>query len=70
MIALNSARWPSSFLQATYEGGTFVCKLFHSDQFKEFQTTMKKQFKRVEVMKPESTRKISKEIFLIGLDRI
>jgi len=52
------------------KGGSFVCKLFHSDQFKEFQTTMKKQFKRVEVMKPESTRKISKEIFLIGLDRI
>tara|TARA_B110001454_G_scaffold219202_1_gene251942 strand:- start:20369 stop:20959 length:591 start_codon:yes stop_codon:yes gene_type:complete len=52
------------------KGGSFVCKLFHSDEFKDFQTAMKKQFKRVEVMKPESTRKISKEIFLIGLEHI
>ncbi len=51
-------------------GGKFVCKLFNSEQFKEFQTAMKKQFKRVEAMKPDSTRKISKEIFLIGLDKI
>lgn len=50
-------------------GGHFVCKLFHSDNFKEFQNSMKKQFKKIEVLKPESTRKISKEIFLIGLDR-
>jgi 23S rRNA (uridine2552-2'-O)-methyltransferase len=49
-------------------GGHFVCKLFHGEQFKEFQTSIKKHFKKVEVMKPESTRKISKEIFLIGID--
>ncbi len=51
-------------------GGHFVCKLFHSDNFKEFQNSMKKQFKKVEVLKPESTRKISKEIFLIGQGRL
>ena len=50
------------------KGGHFVCKLFHSDNFKDFQNKMKKQFKKVDVLKPESTRKISKEIFLIGLD--
>ncbi len=50
-------------------GGHFVCKLFHSDNFKEFQNTMKKQFKKVDVVKPESTRKISKEIFLVGLSQ-
>lgn len=49
-------------------GGHFVCKLFHSDSFKEFQNSIKTHFKKVEVLKPESTRKISKEIFLIGLD--
>lgn len=49
-------------------GGRFVCKLFHSDNFKEFQNLMKKKFKKVIVLKPESTRKISKEIFLIGLE--
>ena len=51
-------------------GGHFVCKLFHSDNFKEFQNSMKKEFKKVEVLKPESTRKISKEIFLIGQGRL
>lgn len=52
------------------KGGKFVCKLFHGEHFKEFQVSMKKHFKRVEALKPESTRKISKEIFLIGLDHI
>lgn len=51
-------------------GGKFVCKLFHGDHFKEFQVSLKKHFKKVEALKPESTRKISKEIFLIGIDRI
>ncbi len=51
-------------------GGSFVCKLFHGDHFKEFQVSMKKQFKKVEAIKPESTRKISKEIFLVGIDHV
>lgn len=51
-------------------GGKFVCKMFHGEDFKGFQISMKKHFKRIEAMKPESTRKISKEIFLIGLDHI
>lgn len=51
-------------------GGYFVCKIFHGDNFKEFQVSMKKKFKKVEALKPESTRKISKEIFLIGIDHL
>ncbi len=50
-------------------GGHFVCKLFHSDEF----TTLKKEilatFERFEAVKPDSTRKISKEIFLVGLKK-
>lgn len=50
-------------------GGHFVCKLFHSDEF----TTLKKEilatFDRFEAVKPDSTRKISKEIFLVGLKK-
>ena len=50
-------------------GGHFVCKLFHSEEF----TTLKKEilstFERFEAVKPESTRKISKEIFLVGLKK-
>ncbi len=47
--------------------GDFVCKFFHSDDFTKLRDLMKTQYDRVEVVKPDSTRRISKEIFLIGL---
>jgi 23S rRNA (uridine2552-2'-O)-methyltransferase len=48
-------------------GGHFVCKLFHSEDFKVLREEIKKEFAVCEAMKPDSTRQISKEIFLIGL---
>ncbi len=48
-------------------GGTFVCKFFQSGEFGQLRNAIKKEFERVEALKPESTRSISKEIFLIGL---
>ncbi len=62
-IALNVAK---QFLK---KDGHFVCKLFHSDEFSTLRDLMKKEFNRVEIVKPDSTRKISKEIFLIGLKK-
>lgn len=50
-------------------GGHFVCKLFHSDEFSTLKKEILKSFDRFEAVKPESTRKISKEIFLIGLKK-
>lgn len=47
--------------------GHFVCKFFHSDDFSELRDLIKANFSEFHAMKPESTRKISKEIFLIGL---
>lgn len=49
--------------------GGFVCKLFHSDDFSKLRDQMKKVFQKVEAVKPDSTRKISKEIFLVGLGK-
>lgn len=49
--------------------GTFVCKLFHSDDFTKLRDLIKNEFQRVEAVKPDSTRKISKEIFLVGLKK-
>lgn len=49
--------------------GHFVCKFFHSDDFGVLRDKMKKSFHKVEVVKPDSTRKISKEIFLVGLSK-
>ncbi len=60
-LALDVAR---RFLK---KDGDFVCKLFHSDDFGKLRDEMKKTFAKVEAVKPDSTRKISKEIFLVGL---
>ncbi len=50
-------------------GGGFVVKFFHSDSFEALRKDLKANFKRVELLKPKSTRKESKEIFLIGLGK-
>lgn len=60
-LALSVAQ---SFLKT---GGTFVCKLFHSEDFTSFRNQLKDVFNKVEVVRPKSTRKESKEIFLVGL---
>jgi len=62
-LALNVAE---EFLKP---GGAFICKLFHSDDFVPLRERIKKSYQRFEALKPESTRKISKEIFLIGLNK-
>ena len=48
-------------------GGHFVAKLFHCDEFNKIRDEIKKRYEKFEAMKPDSTRKISKEIFLVGL---
>lgn len=62
-LALDVAR---RFLK---KDGHFVCKLFHSDDFSKLRDEMKKVFQKVEAVKPDSTRKISKEIFLVGITK-
>lgn len=49
--------------------GHFICKLFHSDDFTKLRDLIKVEFQRFEAVKPDSTRKISKEIFLVGLKK-
>lgn len=62
-LALDVAR---RFLK---KDGHFVCKLFHSDDFSKLRDEIKKSFAKCEAVKPDSTRKISKEIFLVGLSK-
>ena len=47
-------------------GGHFVCKMFHSEEFEAFRTQLRQKFQKVEILRPKSTRKESKEIFFIG----
>lgn len=60
-LALNVA---DQFLK---KDGHFICKLFHSDDFTTLRDLIKAKYQKFEAIKPDSTRKISKEIFLIGL---
>lgn len=59
----------STALQFLRKNGHFVCKLFHSDDFTELRNKIKNEFEQFHAVKPDSTRKISKEIFLIGLKK-
>lgn len=50
-------------------GGTFICKFFQSGDFGALKGSLKKHYERVEAIKPDSTRSISKEIFFVGLKK-
>ncbi|MCB0349745.1 MAG: RlmE family RNA methyltransferase [Bdellovibrionales bacterium] len=50
-------------------GGHLVMKLFQGGGTKEIQTQVQKRFSKHQMLKPSSTRKESKEIFLIGLKK-
>lgn len=46
--------------------GNFVCKMFDSGEFQNFKNELQKNFRKVNVLRPKSTRKESKEIFFIA----
>ena len=48
-------------------GGSFMCKIFQGAEFKEFSDVVRNRFKRHKIFKPHSSRKESKEIFVVGL---
>ena len=49
--------------------GTFVCKIFQGSDLKNFSDKVKRSFGRVTHFKPKSSRKASKEIYVVGLGR-
>ncbi len=49
--------------------GTFVCKIFHGPDFKDFSNRTKGFFARVVHLRPKSIRKASKEIYIIALGK-
>ena len=59
-LALDTAK---KFLKP---GGSFVCKLFMGDSFEDYQAMMRTSFSSVKQQRPESVRKQSREIFMIG----
>lgn len=46
--------------------GSFVCKIFQGEDFKQFSDSVKSCFATCSIFKPKSSRKASKEIYIIA----
>ncbi|MDO9566972.1 MAG: RlmE family RNA methyltransferase [Candidatus Desulfaltia sp.] len=50
-------------------GGSFICKIFQGEDFKEFTDSIKLNFNKHKIFKPQSSKKSSKEIYVIGFEK-
>lgn len=48
-------------------GGHFVCKIFQGGDYKAFTEAVRQRFERQTALRPQSTRKASREVFVVGL---
>ena len=51
------------------KGGSFVCKIFQGEDMETFVENVRSVFEKHKLFKPESCRKQSKEIYIIGLNK-
>ncbi|HUV49928.1 MAG TPA: RlmE family RNA methyltransferase [Anaerolineae bacterium] len=51
------------------DGGSFICKIFQGEDFKEFIDSVKLNFNKHKIFKPQSSKKSSKEIYIIGFEK-
>jgi len=51
-----------------HEKGHYLCKVFQGEDMPEFVSQLKAHFAFVKVIKPQSSRKESREVFLLGMD--
>ncbi|HIJ68585.1 MAG TPA: RlmE family RNA methyltransferase [Deltaproteobacteria bacterium] len=49
-------------------GGTFLAKIFHGSEFHQLLAQLKKQFGQTRVIRPEATRKQSREIYILAMN--
>jgi 23S rRNA (uridine2552-2'-O)-methyltransferase len=47
-------------------GGSFLCKIFQGEDVAGFSDRVKKSFEKQKIFKPRSSRKASREIYIIG----
>lgn len=52
------------------KNGNMICKMYQGGETKKFTDDMKKIFNEVKIQKPESSRKESREIFIVGLNKL
>ncbi len=51
-----------------HKKGNYLCKIFQGEDMPAFVEGLKKRFAFVKVIKPESSRKESVEVFVLGMD--
>ena len=51
------------------EGGGFVGKIFQGAAFETVANELKRKFRKVRVIKPQATRKVSKEVYLVAMGK-
>ncbi len=56
-------------LQLVKKGGYLLVKIFQGGEFQNFILKMKKHYNNVSILKPNSSRKESREIFILGLNK-
>jgi len=49
-------------------GGRFLAKIFQGAEFHDLLVRVKRRFRRVKVVKPDASRKMSKEIYILGME--
>jgi 23S rRNA (uridine2552-2'-O)-methyltransferase len=49
-------------------GGHFLAKIFQGSEFHELLIAVKLRFRRVKVVKPDASKKTSKEIYILGME--
>lgn len=54
--------------QLLHEKGHYLCKLFQGEGTVSFIATLKEHFSLVKVIKPHSSRKESRELFVLGME--
>lgn len=54
--------------QLLHEKGHYLCKLFQGEETGAFIATLKDQFSLVKAIKPHSSRKESRELFVLGME--
>ena len=57
-------------LQLVKKNGYLLVKIFQGGDFQEFVKRMRKHYTKVDIIKPKSSRKESREIFILGTKKI
>ena len=56
-------------LKVLVPGGHFICKIFQGADFEQFREAVRAAFNEQRIFKPQSSRKASREIFIIGIGK-